>query len=43
MPPCNVDKFVLPPSIDFFADVAGKKSLPRQQSNFFADVAMQFC
>jgi hypothetical protein len=28
--------FVLPLSVDFFADVAGKKSLPRQQKvNFF--------
>jgi hypothetical protein len=31
IPLCNVNKFVLPPLADFFADVAGKTSLSRQQ------------
>jgi hypothetical protein len=42
MPLCNVDKFVLFPSVDYFVDVAGKKSLPHQQSHLFADVAVTF-
>jgi hypothetical protein len=40
--PCNVDKNFSSLSVDFFAYVAGKKSLSRQQSHFFADVTMIF-
>jgi hypothetical protein len=49
MPPCNVDNFVLPPSVDFFADVAwkshchvSKSALPHQQKGDFADVGVTF-
>jgi hypothetical protein len=41
--PCNVDYFVLSPFVDFFVDVAGRKSLPRQQSHIFTEVTMHFC
>jgi hypothetical protein len=43
MSPYNVEKFILPLYVDFFADVAGKKWLPRQQTHFFAKVTMYFC
>jgi hypothetical protein len=42
MPACNVDKFVLFPSVDYFVDVAEKKLLPHQQSHLFTDVAVTF-
>jgi hypothetical protein len=49
MPLYNVDKFVLLPSVDFFTNVAGKKSLPVSKVTFlltcqctFADMAVTF-